>query len=277
MRLIKSSFIVVISVWLLACSQQDVSVQTDFQNDKQQSNEKNPSKDQQTPSPVITPTPELEVSFGKGLRIVPKTVNLENQTRRYKIDIGYPQVEGSTNPGIMKLNRRIKDLAANEYAWPLIPPTKGDLLRYEKWPGVFNSVLLDYEVVLATDGFLSIYFQTFSYAIGAAHSVQHSFTVNYDFNSGRLLRLSDVFNPSSKYLQFVSDYCIEELTKRNGEYINKEELAPKVKNFESWNLTKEGVRLNFNACLIAGCAAGEQRVEIPFVSLQQWLDPKRAG
>lgn len=175
----------------------------------------------------------------------------------------------------MKLNRRVKDLVTKQYEWPLIPPTKEDLRHYKKWPGVFNSVDLDYEVVLATDEFLSIYFQTFSYGTGAAHSVQHSFTVNYDLSSGRPLSLADVFNPHSKYLQFVSHYCIDELTKRHGDSIWKEELAPRMANFESWNLTKEGIRLNFDACSVVGCAGEEQRVEIPFVSLKQWLDPKR--
>jgi len=91
---------------------------------------------------------------------------MENQRRRYKIYVVYPHIEGSKSVGILKLNRRIKDLMTKQYQWPLIPPTKEDLRHYEKWPGVFNSVDLTYDVVLATDQLLSIYFEGYSYGIG---------------------------------------------------------------------------------------------------------------
>src|SRR5688572_14084668 len=87
----KSSFVVVLSLSLLACGQPQDNVQTGARNATQQPSE---SKTQipQNPSPVITPTPQLEVTLGDGLRIVPISVNLENQSRRYEIDVVYPQV-----------------------------------------------------------------------------------------------------------------------------------------------------------------------------------------
>jgi hypothetical protein len=271
----KSSFVVALSLSLLACDQSNV--QTASRNAAQQSSQsKIPNP--QTPSPVTTPTPEQEVVFGKGLKIVPRTIELKNEHRRYRIDVAYPQIEGSKSRGILKFNRRMKDLVTKQYQWPLIPPTKEDLRHYEKWPGVFNSVDLDYEVVLATDELLSIYFEVYSYGIGAAHSVQQSFTVNFDLNSEEPIQLAGLFKPNAKHLQFISDYCIREVSKDHkyamSDPIFKNELAPKLKNYESWNLTKEGLRFNFDACKIDGCAAGKAEVKIAFDALKEKLKPK---
>jgi hypothetical protein len=58
-------------------------------------------------------------------------------------------------------------------------------------------------------------------------------------------------------------------------YLNKDELSAKRKNYESWNITKQGIRFNFDACRVEGCAAGEQLVEIPFAKLKGMLKSNR--
>jgi len=195
----KSSFLVVLSLSLLACGQP-------HDNARSAAQQASESKTQipQNPSPVITPTPELEVSFGDGLKIIPVSVNLENQNRRYEIDVVYPQIEGSKSAGILKLNERIKSLVTDEYKWPLSSPTKSDLKAYEKFPGISNTVSLSYEVPLATRELVSIYFNAYHYGIGAAHSAQHSFAVNYDLRTGRILNLRDLFKPGSKHIALVN-------------------------------------------------------------------------
>lgn len=273
----KSSFVVALSLSLLACDQHQGNVRTVPRNSAQHSSEPK-TQSLQNPSPVITPTPDLKVAFGKGLKIVPKTVEMENQRRRYKIYVVYPHIEGSKSVGILKLNRRIKDLVTKQYQWSLVPPTREDLRHYEKWPGVFNSVDLTYDVVLATDQLLSIYFEVYSYGIGAAHSVQQSFSVNFDLRSETPIQLAGLFKPDAKHLQFISDYCVRELSKDHqyamSDPVFKDELAPRLKNYESWNITKEGLRFNFDACKIDGCAAGKAEVKIAFDALKEKLKPK---
>ena len=277
MILNKFSFAVGLSLSLLLCSQHQANVQSVSPKTVPQSSESK-IRTSPTPSPVTTPTPVQEVTFGKGLKIVPRTVELKNEGHRYEINVVYPQIEGSKRSGILQLNRRIKGLVTKQYQWPLIPPTKEDLRHYEEWPGVFNSVDLDYDVVLATDELLSIYFEVYSYGIGAAHSVQHSFTVNFDLGSEKPIDLAGLFRPHSKHLQFISDYCLRELSKDHQYALSdlgfKAELSPKVKNYESWNITQEGLRFNFDACKIDGCAAGKAEVKIAFDALKEKLKPK---
>ena len=128
------------------------------------------------------------------------------------------------------------------------------------------------------DQLLSIYFEVYSYGIGAAHSVQQSFTVNFDLSSEAPIQLAALFKPDAKHLQFISDYCFRELSKDHQYALSdlgfKDALSPKRKNYESWNITKEGLRLNFDACKIDGCAAGKVAVKIAFDALKEKLKPK---
>ena len=265
--------LILVSLFFVSCSQHQPDTVAVARNAVKQSNEaKSQNENVPATSPAITPTPELNVAFGKGLRIVPKDIKLENQRLRYRIDVTYPQIEGTDNPRILNLNHRMRRLVSERYRWPL-NPTKEDLHYYQKHPDIFNSVDLTYEVTLATDDLLSIYFEGYSYGIGAAHTVQYSFTVNYDLRSGKLLKLADIFKPNTNHLQFISQLCLNELTKRHGEYIWKEALTPKAKKYERWNVTNEGITINFDACKVVGCAGGEQEVQIPFAILKDMLNP----
>ena len=133
--------------------------------------------------PEPAPTPDHEIVFGRDrLRIVAEEVHLKSERLRYEINVTYPQIVGSDDRHIRKLNQRIKQVATKQYQW-FLTPSKKDLRYYRTvHPEVFNSLDVDYEVLLATDSVLSIYFNAYSYGIGAAHSVQYSFVINYDLS-----------------------------------------------------------------------------------------------
>jgi hypothetical protein len=219
----------------------------------------------------ITPAPERDLVFGGGLKLVSNEVQLKNEVLRYKVNLAYPQIEGTNALPIRKLNQSIERLALKQYDW-LHNPSREELHYYKAGPHpeAFNSIDLDYEVVLATDSFLSIYFEGFSYGIGAAHAVQYSFVVNYDLKSNRQVKLSDIFKPGSKYLEAISRYCTEKLS-QNGDSLWIKELAPAAANFESWNMTHDGLRFNFDACKLSGCADGKQTVLVPFSALRPMM------
>lgn len=213
--------------------------------------------------------PEIVFAGGR-LRIVPREVNLKNERLRYEINITYPQIVGSEELHIRKLNRRLKQLATQD-DWPL-SPSKADLRYYrEKWPDVFNTIAVHYEVRWATESFLSIYFEGYSYGIGAAHAVQYSFVMNYDFALRKEVKLSDIFTPRSKYLEFISRYCTNDFSKQST-LMFEQELIPTPANFGSWNITDDAIRFNFDECSVFACASGEQEVEIPFTELKPFLN-----
>jgi hypothetical protein len=238
--------------------------------------EQAPASPRPYPPPPVNSIPAIEphyeAVFGDdGLRIVAHQRRLKSAQLRYEIDVSYPEIVGTNDPELRKLNQRMKRLATEQYQW-LMNPLRGDLQHYkETFPDVFNSMSFDYEISLATDPLLSIYFVGYSYGIGAAHSVQYSFTVNYDLTLRKELQLSDIFKPGSRYLEIIDRYCREELSKRLGGNIF---LSPGMRNFKSWNITPVGIRFNFDACTIRACADGNQTVEIPFSYLEPWLNSR---
>lgn len=231
----------------------------------------------QPPSTVVPISEEPlnpEVVFAGGsLRIVPADVNLKSERLRYEIAVTYPQIVGSKASHIRKLNQKIKQLVNKEYEG-LLNPTKADLRYYrEKWPEVFNSVYINYEIPAASDSFLSIYFNGYSYGIGAAHAVQFSLVVNYDLALQKEVRLPDIFTSRSNYLDFISQYCTKELLKQP-EGMFEDALPPDSAYFKSWNITRAGIRFNFDACSVFACAYGEKEVEIPFADLKKFLNAR---
>ena len=231
-----------------------------------------------TPAAPAVEIPQVvpQIVFGGGkLKLVSEEVKLKSESLQYDLNVRYPQITGSDAPHIQRLNRRIKELATAECErW--MYPTKKDLRYYrEKWPEAFNELSIDYEVTLATDSILSIYFVAYSYGIGAGTSVQYSYTVNYDLVSHKQLKLSELFARRSGYLEVISDHCIHQLEKHKyGESLFRANLAPEAANFDSWNVTRDGVRFSFDECEAFGCAVGEQSVEIPFSEIKSILSPR---
>jgi hypothetical protein len=111
-----------------------------------------PTSNYDTSGPTVTSpptaTPDREIAFAGGrLRIVSDEVHLKSERLRYEIDVSCPQIVGTEDLHVRKLNQRIKELATEQYQWPL-NPSKADLRYYRnKWPEVFNSVHLDYEMI----------------------------------------------------------------------------------------------------------------------------------
>lgn len=233
------------------------------------------------PPPVktsLTVAPEREYVFAQGrLKLVPEIVELKSESLRYDINVKYPQIVGEENPRIQKINQQLKTLATEKYQWPLSPGKDHLLFIQEKHPGTFNSVNFDYEVGIATDSFLSIFFVGYSYGVGAAHAVQESVAVNYDLTTGQQLELSDIFRRGSNYLRFISEYCIEQLSTSDRPAPAYGVLAPVPRNFESWHITNSGITFHFDACSVFACAEGAQVVEIPFSDMKQLLNPGIPG
>jgi hypothetical protein len=237
-----------------------------------------------TATPSASPSPRKELTLKNGLQIITKNVKMENKDWRYRIDVEYPQIEGTNDRAVVALNRQVKDLVTKTYSWPLSRPNKEDFAVFAKWPGFFNSVDLDYDIVLATDKLLSIYFIGYHYGIGAAHSVHASFTINYDFESHRPIALASLFKPGANFLDMISRKCMHDLSEDNSylktDSFSSKLLAPRARNFESWNITDRGLRFNFEACRVNGCAAGDLSVEIPFdqfAGLIKWPSPIGGG
>lgn len=235
-----------------------------------------PPNNPQPPAPVqsYSVTPPRELDFGQnGLRLVPERVKLESHSLGYDIDVSYPQILATPyteTTNIRKVNQQIKDTTTKLYQWPL---SRAE--QHLQAKGILNTVNFTYQIGLATDSFLSIHYIGYSHN-GNATQVQDSFAVNYDLTSAKVLKLSDLFKPGSKYMELISRYSIDALS-LNRRPINSAALQPTAGNFKVWQITTQGISFNFPTCRVANCSEGELIVQIPYEELKPMLKPDLPG
>ena len=227
----------------------------------------------------FTTTPPRDFDFGQnGLSLVPERVHLKSESQGYEIDVSYPQVVNTPytqETQMRKVNQQLKDAATKLYQWPLKQPAGLDP-SYPK-SGILNTVSFTYQVGLATDSFLSVYFIGYSYNARESNQLQDSFAMNYDLTSGKQLKLAELFKPGSNYLEVISRYIINDVSRSLQTGIKLHALEPVAENFKTWQITTNGVTFNFPTCRIAPCTEGDFTVEIPFEELEPMLSPGIPG
>lgn len=136
-----------------------------------------------------------------------------------------------------------------------------------------SSIWITHTVTAATEELVSVLFFVDGYVTGAAHPFHYSYSLNYDLDGGRVLGLSDLFLPGTDYLEVLSSYSLEDL-KQQGVLTWEEGALPEPQNYQSWNITPEGLRISFDEYAVAPYAAGPQVVVVPYAVLADVIDPE---
>jgi hypothetical protein len=223
---------------------------------------------------------EEPISLTGDVELIAKQIKESNKKLMYEIEAQYPQFSGGINPNFEKFNQLVRAVVTNKVAGfkKDMAPEEGEESRPEGSMG--SDLGVAYEIALATDDVISVEFDIGSYYQGAAHPNSYSQTVNYDLKNGKQLKLSDLFQPGSKYLQMLANYCIADLKKQSkakGEELPADMLqsgaAPTVKNYQSWKITRTGLGINFDSYQVGPYAAGPQYVLVPYASLKEFVNP----
>jgi uncharacterized protein DUF3298/peptidoglycan-N-acetylmuramic acid deacetylase PdaC-like protein len=222
---------------------------------------------------------EEPISFTGDVDLVSKQVKESNKKLMYEISAQYPQLSGGNNPSFEKFNQVARGSVTKKVAGfkKDMTPVEGDEPPPEGSMG--SDLTISYEVALAQDDLISIKYVVSSYYQGAAHPNTGSDVINYDLKNGKLLKLSDLFKPGSKYLQAIANYCIGDLKKQGKEKgLMDEEInqgaAATAKNYQSWTITKRGLGITFDAYQVGPYAAGPQYVLVPYSSLKDLINPE---
>lgn len=222
---------------------------------------------------------EEPFSFTGDVELVSKQITENDKKLMYEVSAQYPQLTGGTNPNFEKFNQTARALVTKKVAGfkKDMAPAEGEESRPEGSMG--SNLNVAYTVVLAQDDLISIKFDVGSYYQGAAHPNSYSDVVNYDLKNAKQLKLSDLFKPGSKYLQAIASYAIADLKKQakdkgliEGEIENG--AAPLAKNYQSWNITKKGLGITFDAYQVGPYAAGPQFAMVPYSALKDVINPE---
>jgi hypothetical protein len=242
-------------------------------------NWKAPNSNKQIPFSLL----EEPIEFSSGVEIVARRITENSKKPKYEIDAEYPQLTGSGSPNYEKFNQIIRSLVTKRVA-----DVKADMEAESEEPlelpedSAGSDLNIGYNIELAKDDLISVMLQTSSYSAGAAHPNSSSEVINFDLKNGKLLKLADLFQPGSKYLQVISAYCIADLkkqgTKQGEESMLDEDwiqrgAGPDAENYGSWTIGKQGLGIIFDAYQVAAYAAGPQHVFIPYSALKDIIKP----
>ena len=222
---------------------------------------------------------EEPIEFSSGVEIVSRRIKENNKELKYEIDAEYPQLTGSGSAGYEKFNQTVRSQITK-----LVSGFKAEMAPSEDDPeptdlaASMNSDLhVGYSIVLAKDDLISVHMVVGTYSAGAAHPNSHSEDVNFDLRNGKLLKMGDLFQPGSKYLQAIAAYCVAQLKKQRGEDTDTDWVergaGPDAENYSNWTIGKKGLGITFDAYQVASYAEGPQHVLVPYSVVKSMVKP----
>jgi hypothetical protein len=230
---------------------------------------------------------EEPIEFSGTVELTAKQVKENNKRLNYQIDAEYPQAVGALDTRFDKFNQEAKNLVnrqISEFRKQNIDTAKDEAAQPASEPTpdtsstLSNTLDIGYDVALAKDDLISIKFDVGSYSAGAAHPNSVSAVLNYDVKNGKSIKLADLFNPGAKYIQALSSYCIKDLkrqSKAKGALLDDAQIqtgaGPDLMNYQSWNITKKGIEITFDAYQVGAYAAGPQQVLVPYSALKELI------
>lgn len=226
---------------------------------------------------------EQKISPLKDVQLVTANQYEKNDTYHYTVSLSYPELTAKNNSAVTQFNQLIQDEVKKIKHEFVDTAVKGEISMQESVhnpPNFGNTLTIDYQVLYASKGIVSVRMIVGTYYNGAAHPNYYSLSFNYDLNDGELLQLSDLFVKPSNYLQTIAAYSEAELSKRiltddvpeSNKNYEKEWLAtgtkPELKNYQRWNLMAGGLLITFDPYQVAAYVYGRQQVLIPYAKLQ---------
>jgi len=138
-------------------------------------------------------------------------------------------------------------------------------------------VTTDYTLAYAGPGLISVRFETYSYAPGAAHPNGSAETLNFLMGPGRALEPGDVFQPGSGWEDFLVAQAasgLEDVFADFGTPPQDALLRDAVSKPRLWVISEDGLTLLFPPYALGGpYALGAQEVQVPWSMLQPYLRP----
>jgi hypothetical protein len=200
-----------------------------------------------------------------GFRFIKKEFHRDDDA---KINIAYPQIVSGSNRITSAINKRIWNLAIQEYEPDIKPSRKIPRAEQHEYQLQLSR---KYSLELINDEVVSLVFHEWWYGIGAAHGDGKYLTLNFNLKTGKPVKLRELFKPGSRYLERLQGICEQALVLQTGSELTSE-LSLKLERNIEWHLTKDRLCIDFPRCEPIPCASGEQIVAISYVDLKDILN-----
>lgn len=201
-------------------------------------------------------------------RIIKRIYTDVSDSKKWEIKVEYPELRLDGDKPAVGFSGIAKSMAmkqVEDFKQTMSEFTDED--REFLPAGANYEMAVSYQVEYLDDNFISINFGRYEYT-GGAHPNHWSFTLNYDLKEEKVLELSDLLNQNTDYLKVISQNSISQITKKQGEYADadwiKSGAGEDITNFQSWNITKKGLKFTFDPYLVGPYAAGDFETLVPF-------------
>ncbi len=219
------------------------------------------------PTPTAVPQvvrPPHSIDLGEGRWLVTHSFETQNKAGYYSIKAQWPVIEGATTPQIEQFN-----LAAQQLVSDTLRSFQQEQSAPLPDPGGF--IFVNYQVVNADNGLLSILFDVSTYTGGAHNNTTH-IPLNFDLNTGQALTLNDVFKPGVDAVSNLAVLASDELTRTN-RLVFPDGAKPTPENYRVWNFDYNNLLITFEEYQVMPFSAGPQTVAIPYYRLKEVLNP----
>lgn len=201
-----------------------------------------------------------------------------DEAQNLELDLEYP-VFTSSRVSVTGLNQEVQkriDTTVSEFEKSL----EDENLPIDLDANIKNGVWIDYAIENLSAKIISIRFDISEYVRGSAHPNNFTEVLNFRVSDGKVLRLTDIFQPESTYVEQLSKFTFEDLKKQlekidaYTEESVKLGTSPKEENFQNILLVQNGVKVIFDPYQVGPYALGVQSVVIPFEKIKSFIQPE---
>lgn len=225
-----------------------------------------------TPQPTLPATQPATPTAQPLIMLASRMQSEDHSDQRYTVDLEIPVLSGPEDV-VNTFNQvvsRYFDQTLSEFQENAEDAAKAWV---KGMPDTNSFISSEIHLISMSDRLVSVSVSIHEYMVAAAHPNTFSVSFNYDLSTGKMLALSDLFQPGADYLTLLSQTSLADLKKNPDLAIFEEGTTPQEENFVRWNIATDGLRLTFDPYQVAPYAAGTQIVTIPYETLQTILSP----
>jgi hypothetical protein len=193
-----------------------------------------------------------------------------SDTAYYSIDLQYPSFAATNkaaNSALETLNKRLETFldTATRYYWGTDTNGAREVIDETGTQGKFE-LMNRYEVLRKDEDFISIKFETYSYALGA-HGFTGINTFNFDVKTGEFLRITDFINLRITENQDILNTLLQKYFDNPKQCFDKEPSTGM--GFEKFGVTHENLIFYYEAYELGAYYCGTATIKIPITALKE--------
>lgn len=230
-----------------------------------------------------TSTEPIEVSISS----LPYNLIMFNDVQAWKtpstsVEVNYPIMAYPSRPNLAEaFNAAVMD-RTEQLRSEFLKNVVANSLDNNTNPEMGSETQISVMVIYNSPSLVSLRYVVETYYSGAAHPNTTSFSLNFDIDQSRELKLNNIFVSSTPYLSKLSQLTIDALKKLTGVSGEPIQLDPdwvkqgagsKPENYHTVNLMANDLAVTFDAYDVGSYADGWHEITIPYQKLKGTIDP----